>query len=192
MQKADRSSAPSSKAKAPKKEKEEVSEAEKEEASEAEASPTAAPYASGSDDDNDDDVFQGDFKTKPEPEEGIDGRLAKLPSKLQSTIQTFDRQVLESIPTELSPADFGYWLLTLEKEALLKTEHFRLGLEGPLSGHLGTGKSNFLKMSLRARGMFDTWSLGMLRGLDEPAPVAAPVGEMETPARRPAIKKSGS
>lgn len=101
MQKADRSSGPS-KAKAPK--KEEVSEAEKEEASE--ASPTAAPYAgSGSemDDDNDDDVFQGDFKTKPEPEEGIDGMLAKLPSKLQSTVQNFDREVLGSIPSEISP-----------------------------------------------------------------------------------------
>ena len=34
-------------------------------------------------------------------------------------------------------ADFGYWLLTLEKEALLKTEHFRLGLEGGYFTFLG-------------------------------------------------------
>ena len=97
-----------------KKEKEEEPsepEIEKEEEEElSEASPTGAPYGgSGSepeeaadDEDNDDDVFNGDFKTKTE-QDGIDGMLAKLPSKLKSTVDLFDRDVLELIPSDISP-----------------------------------------------------------------------------------------
>ena len=102
-----------SKGKHAKKEKEEPSEPEieKEEEEElSEASPTGAPYGgSGSepeeaadDEDNDDDVFNGDFKTKTE-QDGIDGMLAKLPSKLKSTVDLFDRDVLELIPSDISP-----------------------------------------------------------------------------------------
>ena len=82
--------------------------------------------------------------------------------------------------------DLGLWILTLEKEQLLGLDHFKLGLEGdflltcriakpspgfvllcslssaritagPISGHLGAGKSPFGKMSLHAKKHFDEW-----------------------------------
>ncbi|CAE7232876.1 unnamed protein product [Symbiodinium necroappetens] len=123
-------------------------------------SPSAAPYVDSpsEQEDGDDDVFQGEFKLPSEKEGGLDALLAKVASKVKDVADGFERSVLESLPGDLSPADFSYWLLCLDKEALTQMEHFNLGIQGALSGNLGPGKSFFMKMSLRARKTFDDWA----------------------------------
>ncbi|CAE7563343.1 SCN10A [Symbiodinium sp. KB8] len=98
---------------------------EKDEPEESIPSPTGAPYMESvsepEQEDEDNDVFQGPFKL-PAEKEGLDAVLAKLPPKIKGVADGFERAVLE--------ADFSYWLLCLEKEALTETEHFKLGLAG--------------------------------------------------------------
>ncbi|CAE7477675.1 unnamed protein product [Symbiodinium sp. CCMP2592] len=129
-----------------------------------EASPEAAPYASSEGEpdgepdgepSDDEDVFKGDFAV---PKGSGESALPKLPAKMQASLEKISREVLDTLPTDLSQADVGYWVACLEKEGLLEMNHFELGLEGCLSNHLGVGKPHFAKMSLRARKLFDSWA----------------------------------
>lgn len=54
------------------------------------------------------------------------------------------------LPTMLGlRADFGYWLLALDKEALHKMEHFNLGLEGGYLTFLGGDYSGLLLIGVQ-------------------------------------------
>ncbi|CAE7235161.1 unnamed protein product [Symbiodinium microadriaticum] len=148
-----------------KKEEEEEDEPEPEASDKDEGSPMAAPYAdSHSDSEDDNDVFNGEFAL-PKADASKESTLKKLPSSVRATLEKIDREVLDTLPNDLSHhknlrADLGYWTGCLEKEALTEMHHFKLGLEGSLSAHLGPGKSCFMKMSLRARKLFDSWAVG--------------------------------
>ncbi|CAE7403020.1 SCN10A [Symbiodinium sp. CCMP2592] len=82
-------------------------------------SPAAADSASESegegepkddDDDDDRDVWAGQFAPKRnKAESGMEDRLAKLPSKFKSTIDSFEAGLLEHIPQNLSQCP-GYWI----------------------------------------------------------------------------------
>lgn len=55
------------------------------------------------DDDDDGDVFSGHFAPKRNKEDtGMNDRLAKLPSKFKSTIDSFEAALLDHIPKDLS------------------------------------------------------------------------------------------
>ncbi|CAE7411216.1 unnamed protein product [Symbiodinium necroappetens] len=151
--------------KARSKKEEEEDEPEPEASDKDEGSPMAAPYAdSHSDSEDDNDVFHGEFAL-PKADASKESTLKKLPSSARATLEKIDREVLDTLPNDLSHhknlrADLGYWTGCLEKEALTEMHHFKLGLEGSLSAHLGPGKSCFMKMSLRARKLFDSWAVG--------------------------------
>ncbi|CAE7689994.1 SCN10A [Symbiodinium sp. CCMP2456] len=159
--KAGRSAKPSKEKKAPEPEPE-ASENEKESVPSPVEPPPYCDSQSEQEDDEEDedddaDVFAGKFRL---PAKNADGPadLAKVSPKVKQALQSFDRDVVESLPQNLSPTDFGYWVLCLEKEALTKMEYFNLNIEGHLSQNLGTGKPFFAKMSLRARKSFDEWA----------------------------------
>ncbi|CAE7218603.1 unnamed protein product [Symbiodinium sp. CCMP2592] len=132
---------------------------EEEEEEDDTGSPTGAPYMDSAsepepgpeeDDENEDaDIFQGDFKPAAPTATTTSGSLEKLPAKFKHVLERFDSGILDSLPKELSQTDLGHWILVLDKECLHKPEHFQLGLEGPLSTHISAGKSQLMKMSLR-------------------------------------------
>ncbi|CAE7610607.1 SCN10A [Symbiodinium sp. CCMP2592] len=143
----------------------ELSENEKEESI---PSPSGAPYVGSpseqEEEDDDNDVFSGGFAVATEKATGLDALLEKVTPKIKSVVEMFDKAVLETLPADLSElsscpgctlADFSYWMLCLEKEALTEMDHFKLGA---LSTNLGPGKGFFMKMSLRARKVFDEWA----------------------------------
>ena len=81
----------------------EASDLDKEGPEESLPSPSAAPYVdSQSEQEDDDDVFQGEFKLPSEKEGGLDALLAKVASKVKDVADGFERSVLESLPGDLS------------------------------------------------------------------------------------------
>ena len=72
-----------------------------------EASPVAAPYASSEGEPDgelseDDDVFQGDFAVPKASGDCKDSTLPKLPAKMQASLDKINREVLDTLPSDLS------------------------------------------------------------------------------------------
>ena len=54
--------------------------------------------------DNDDDIFQGPFAIKDAGQSGADesrDRFSRLPAKVMKYVEHFEREVLETIPSEI-------------------------------------------------------------------------------------------